>query len=145
WRQYIPEHAKWPEAEAFFINLFKGKVLNKWIMQQTTAKELLQSNQFIIKFCRGNALLPYLTHHFHFVHKPILLVRHPFAVVASQLKHGSWNHIHPKFTIPEAPYHSHYKEHEAFCKTLTTQAEILTSYWCLTNQIPLRHAKNNID
>src|SRR5690606_852588 len=93
WRQYIPEQANWTEAKEFFDKLFKGKILNPWIMQQTTKQELLQADQLVVKFCRGNALMPYLTSTYSFKYKPIFMVRHPFAVVASQMKHGGWKNV----------------------------------------------------
>src|SRR5690606_10339837 len=49
WRQFIPENTNWVEANEFFNQLFKGKILNSWIMQQTSKRELQQTEQFIIK------------------------------------------------------------------------------------------------
>lgn len=143
WRQYIPENGEWKAAKLFFNKLFKGKVINNWIMQQTTKQELQDADQFIIKFCRGNALLPYLTNQFNFKYKPILMVRHPFAVVASQLKHGGWKNTSTHFEIPNLLYNNHYKDHDVFLNSLQTKVETLTATWCLTNQIPLGHPKNN--
>lgn len=143
WRQYIPEKANWVEAKRFFNQLFDGKLLNFWIMQRTTKMELQHADQFIIKFCRGNALLPYLTSNYNFRYKPILMIRHPFAVVASQLKQGGWEKTKEQFEIPDTPYNSHYIEHKDFLDSLKTKHEVLIATWCITNQIPLSHPKNN--
>lgn len=145
WRQYIPEDAEWPEANELFDRLFQGKIRNKWIMQAATGRQLLKADAVLIKFCRGNMLLPYLTNKYDFIYKPIYLIRHPFAVVSSQLKHGGWNHLYGGFNIPNAPYNEIYKQHETFLTSLKTKEEALTATWCITNLVPLTHIKNNID
>lgn len=73
------------------------------------------------------------------------MVRHPFAVVASQLKHGGWKKTKSHFVIPNGLYYEHYKQHELFLNSLNTEIEILVATWCLTNQVPLSHLKNNIN
>src|SRR5690606_23136702 len=101
--------------------------------------------QLVVKFCRGNALMPYLTSTYSFKYKPIFMVRHPFAVVASQLKHGGWKNVTSHFVIPNTPYNEYYKQHEDFLNNLNTEVEVLMATWCITNQIPLSHSKNNIN
>lgn len=145
WRQYIPEDATWPEAKALFDALLQGKLRNKWIMQAATTKQLLKADAVLIKFCRGNMLLPYLTNNYKFAHKPVYLIRHPFAVVSSQLKHGGWKLPFQGFGIPKTPFNQIYKQHKPFLTSLKTKEEALTATWCITNLVPLNHEKNNID
>lgn len=145
WRQYIPEDAEWEEAKKIFDLLLKGKIRNKWIMQATTAKQLVHADAVLIKFCRGNMLLPYLTNNYQFAYKPVYLIRHPFAVVSSQLKHGGWKHPYKGFGIPKTPFNQIYNQHKPFLASLKTKEEALTATWCITNQVPLNHKKNNID
>jgi len=99
----------------------------------------------MIKICRGNAMLPWITKNFHFKYKPVYMVRHPFAVVASQLRHGSWDHFPNRFEVPRCPFSDFYSLHESFLKTLNSREEVLTALWCLTNSVPMSHSGNNHD
>lgn len=145
WRQYIPEDVVWGEAQLTFNQLFAGKYIDNSIYKYSNFKQLLFSKSFLIKICRGNLLLPWLTNNFSFNYKPIYMIRHPFAVVSSQLKHGAWNYPVIKFNIPEIPYNQIYIKHEKYLKSLKTKEEMLTANWCITNQLPLNHLNNNIN
>jgi hypothetical protein len=145
-RQYIPESEKWIEAEKAFKDVLSGQELNWWVCRQTDPIKLLTSKILIIKFVRANALLPWLTHTFQFKYAPVLFLRHPFAVVASQSKFGAWdNREHEQYEIPEIPFNVIYTEHKKFLDTLTTQEEALTARWCIANRIPLNDNRNNIE
>lgn len=143
WRQYIPEHESWPEAKTMFEDLFAGKMLSSYLCQSTTTRDLAKANQLLIKFCRANQLLPWLTKEFHFNRPPIYLVRHPCAVVASQLKQGGWSHVKPNFEIPNGRYNSFYSDHTDFLRAIDTIEMRLAATWCLCNQVPLSHSGNN--
>ncbi|MFN2260735.1 MAG: sulfotransferase domain-containing protein [Psychroflexus sp.] len=143
WRQYIPEDAEWLEAEVFFQNLFSGKIMNWWLAQMSQRNVLVKTDSAVFKFCRGSMLLPYLVKNFKFDLLPIYMVRHPFGVVASQLKHGSWSHVEKIFRLPDAPHNEVFKIHQKYLESLTSKAELLTAYWCITNAVVLNHPENN--
>lgn len=145
WRQYIPEDAEWEEARATFEQIFRGRLLNEKIYDASTLDLLKQADRLIVKLCRGNALLPWLTRQFAFRHKPIYLVRHPFAVAASQMRFGAWDRKRGGFGIPRGRYNELYTRHADFLRGIETKEEALVATWCLTNLVPLRHPKNNVD
>ncbi|MGB3467290.1 MAG: hypothetical protein WBA74_18550 [Cyclobacteriaceae bacterium] len=145
WRQFIPEEREWPEARDLFEQVFSGQLLNHWLTMKTNIAELSAADQLLIKFCRGNQLLPWLTRQFPFRKKPVYLIRHPFAVVASQLKQGGWNSEFQRFTLHEGSNSELLAPHKTFLESLKTKEEALTATWCLCNQVPLNHARNNID
>jgi len=145
WRQYIPEEQQWPEATQVINKILAGKVINEWTMLNAELFNYLQAKQLIIKICRGNMLLPWITSQINFTYTPLYLVRHPFAVVVSQMKQGGWDYPFRKFEVPPIPFNQIYKDHEDFLSSLDTKEEILTAFWCLTNQIQLNHSKNNQD
>jgi len=95
--------------------------------------------------CRAGLMLPWLTESFAFERKPIFMIRHPFAVVASQLRHNGWQKLTSTYHIPDSPFNDIYLEHKPFLQNLTTPHEILTATWCLTNSYILNHPKNNIN
>lgn len=143
WRQYIPEREEWPEARKQFETLFSGNVLSPYLCMRTSPEQLRKAKHLLVKFCRANQLLPWLTRQFSFKYAPIYLVRHPCSVIASQLKQGGWEYLDPSFEIPVAPYQSFYSEHENFISTINTVEKRLAFIWCLCNFVPLRHPENN--
>ena len=145
WRQFIPENESWPEANLIFNLVFAGRIINEWTMLRTDFTKYYSARHLIIKFCRGNMLIPWLVFQYNFKYRPIYLVRHPFAVVLSQIKQGGWESTINKFIIPDTPYNDLYLYHQDYLYSLSTREEILTAYWCLANLIPLNHKKNNVD
>jgi len=145
WRQFIPDDADWPEAMTFFDKMMRGKFLNNHTCSRAPVLDFLKAERMIIKFCRGNALLPWLTKRFNFKYAPIYLVRHPFAVVASQLRHGAWDNKPGNFPIPECPYNDIYVRHSDFLTRIETLEEKLLASWCITNLVPLKNKRNNKD
>ncbi len=143
WRQHIPRDEKWEEASVAFTKLFSGKFLNAYATYLSGVEDFKAADQLIIKFCRGNALLPWLIEQFNFAYAPIYLIRHPFAVIASQLKQGSWNWNHSNFKVPDTPFNNIYKQHQDFLMSLNTKEESLVATWCITNKIPLDDENNN--
>jgi hypothetical protein len=143
WRQYIPETVNWPEVNSFFEQVFSGKILNKWTMSNTDIIDYVYAKYFIIKICRGNMMLPWITRYFNFTYRPIHLIRHPFAVVNSQLKQGGWNQPFKKYKIQEIKYNDCFEVHKDFLESLTSREEVLTAVWCITNNVPLNHPENN--
>jgi hypothetical protein len=141
--QHIPEEAEWPEAEQAFERLLRGRILNYWTCRQTTMKAMRRADRLILKICRGNALLPWLTRKFAFRYEPVYLVRHPLAVVASQLRQGGWDWEYSGFKVPGPPFNEIYAEHDRYLRGLKTKEEALTAGWCLTNLVPLRSSGND--
>lgn len=108
----------------------------------------MKAKRMVIKFCRAKALLPWLVKHFAFNYPPVNLLRHPGAVVASQrhasFKFPGWSDEGFRgFVIPDGPYNHFYTQHADFLETITTKEEQLTATWCMTNQVPLTHRRNN--
>ncbi|MCH8535220.1 MAG: sulfotransferase [Flavobacteriaceae bacterium] len=144
-RQFLPEDLQDVEIRSSFQDLLKGKDIDHWEIQHTSASELAKVKAAIIKFTRGNMLLPYITHHFTFEKQPIYMLRNPFAVVASQLKHAGWKEAKSYFEIPNAPFNEVYTKHEKFLNTLATKEEVLMAKWALTNKVVLDHPRHNKD
>jgi hypothetical protein len=142
WDQYIPENAQWSEARDVFSAVFRGKFLTNW---SSSAYSLLTADRLIVKFCHAHALLPWLTLNFNFKYAPIFLVRHPFAVVASQLERIGRKPGFSGYGLPVCPFNEHYLKHGKFLTQIRTQVEALVANWCLTNLVPLRNARNNED
>jgi len=137
WRQYIPHDADWPEAKNEFDQIFSGQRILTTTTHISTIADYQNAERLIVKFCRGNSLLPWLISQYKFRFKPIYLIRHPFSVVASQMIQGGWDNEINEFSIPDNNYNQLYIKHQDFLKTLTTKAEVLIATWCLTNSVAL--------
>ncbi len=143
WRQHIPEGIRWQEAEEQFNQLFSGKILSPYLAQATTPSELRAADRLIVKFVRGHLLLPWLVERFP-LPKPVLLVRHPCAVVASMMKHGAWDSQPLPLPRPVAHRHDalmmHYHD---IAGPITTKEDYLAFIWCSTHAYLLKHPLND--
>lgn len=79
--------------DAFFERLLCGTMVNRHTLRLNKQPEhlwsLFRNQRLIIKFVRGNGVVAYLRRRFS-LPKPLIVVRHPCAVVASQLHMGQW-------------------------------------------------------
>ncbi|WP_170863850.1 sulfotransferase domain-containing protein [Reichenbachiella agariperforans] len=134
WRQHIPKNAVWPQAKSAFDQILKLAPLNEWTSMRFSAIDYVKCQTPIIKFCRGNHLIHWLCQQYTFKYKPVVLLRHPFAVAASQLKQGGWDHAFSEFIIPQTKYNDIYLANQDFLKNLSTKEESLVATWCITNK-----------
>ncbi|HET6724732.1 MAG TPA: sulfotransferase domain-containing protein [Gammaproteobacteria bacterium] len=143
WQQYIPEDANWDEAKQAIERVLRGKMVNTWTCMRGSRHRFLTADKMVVKLCHAVALLPWLTREFNFRFAPIYLVRHPFAVVASQMQWHAWDYEFTGFDIPACPYNEIYRDHAAFLTSLKTKAEALVASWCIANLVPLSSARND--
>jgi hypothetical protein len=142
--QYIPKQEHWPEAEEEFRRIFNLHKLNKWSAEQSPFRNWMKSEQMIVKFVRASALMPWLLEQFGFNHRPIFLLRHPMAVVKSQIRAFFREHNSDKFNAwPPQPYPSLFEKHRDFLNTLQSNLEIRLAVWCLNNSVVLEEPKEN--
>lgn len=87
WRTYLPPEEVWPEGKAYLRRVFKGKVLNGWTVREISYRDGSKSDLLLVKFVRANRLFPWMCRQFD-LPAPILLMRHPCAVISSQLGYG---------------------------------------------------------
>lgn len=143
WRQHIPEGEEWKEAKEKFEQLFRGKYLNFWLSSRDFPLRFVTADRMIIKFVRANALMPWLLQKFEFEVMPLYLLRHPFAVAASQMKEGSWDYEFEGYEIPDVPFNHIFKCHESFLSTLKTKGEEIVATWCINNKVVLENELHN--
>ena len=130
WRTYVSPEEQWLEGEAFLKRVFEGKIINDWTAREMLFWEAYKSKRLIIKFVRANRLLPWICHRFE-VPAPILLLRHPCAVIASQLNYG-WKNA----TRPEIPgYLEQYPRFRTILSEAKGDEEYLAALWAL-DQLP---------
>lgn len=128
-RTYVPPEADWPEGRAYFTRVFEGHVINGWTAQETTLASGLRARFLVVKFVRATRLLPWVCRHLP-IRPPVLLIRHPCAVIASQLKGTDIRWHRPgggggRDALPPHP------DAQRVIDGLTTQEELLAANWAL--------------
>jgi len=140
WRTYIEPGTEWREAQQFFQKVLRGKISNEWTNSGSDFRTILKSRALIVKFVRANRLLKWLTERFS-TKKPILMIRHPCAVISSQLSAGWWDHVvkNPSSEHPviNKKFIDKYPEFFEILKNIRTPEEKLTFTWCMDHFIPL--------
>ncbi|NQZ77241.1 MAG: sulfotransferase domain-containing protein, partial [Ekhidna sp.] len=86
--QPIPIDAEYKEASGFFSRLFKPDFASPYLYEETNIYKIPIAEKVLFKFCYGNMLLPWLMKQYKL--KAIILMRNPYAVIASQLSHYSF-------------------------------------------------------
>jgi len=143
WNQHIPQSDDWPEAYEFFRKLLNREIVNAKIYRRNRFRDLGGSELFIYKIVRGNLLLPWLVDRFNI--NPILLIRHPCSVVASQLNHPGWGWVN-RFTnyyIPQGRGHDVWKPYVSIFKHIKYPEEVLAAEWSILNKYLIDHPYNN--
>lgn len=158
WRQYIAPGQRWREAEKLFTDILCASKIDVehvghylWRDHQgrldvlyklaDVLYKLAKADTYIVKFCRANRLLKWMVETYA-IKSPILLIRHPCAVVSSQLTSGYYNleQIRTQlFSIPEV-----FKEVRwinELAQRVSTVEEQFAFVWCLDYYIPLSEPK----
>jgi hypothetical protein len=138
WRPYIAPEADWPEAEEFMRRVLTGQVLNSHTARRASLLEILTNEYWIIKFVRASRLLRWMTEKFP-ISTPILLMRHPCAVVASQMRHPAWSPtVSPAV---DSRFLGAYPWVSDILAGIETWEEVLAVTWCMDYFAPLSTPK----
>jgi len=144
WNQYIPKDAKWNEAELFFKKLFDRVIVNLKLYRFNDLSQLAISDTFIFKFCFGNNLLPWLVERFEI--NPILLLRHPCAIIASQLHFAAfnWHKTNYKYDYNMRMFADEfYAPYKDVLNTITCVEERLAAEWAMNVLTPIKSEWND--
>ena len=133
WRTWVPTDTQWPAGEHFLRRVFEGRVFNDRSLERLNPDEARKVRRLIVKFVRANRLLPWLCRTFP-LPAPILLIRHPCAVVASQLKAGKWNHVS---TVDDPGYVHEFPAFQTALTQLNSLEDRLAAQWALDQLPPL--------
>jgi hypothetical protein len=134
---YIPADQNWPKGYEIFTKIISGKLINSWTMSQSSLKEVLNAKRLVVKFVRGNLLLEWLCTNMD-VKTPVLVIRHPCAIIASQINKG-WPP--DKRILLDNPYLDQYPKIRSDCECLSKPEELAALAWCLRYHAPLMSSK----
>lgn len=141
--QPIPQNEEWLEAESSFRELFLMQRPDPYLFFAAPFNDYRLADRFIFKFCYGNLMLPWLVDHFSI--KPIVLLRHPCAVVSSQLQlrpiKKALTHNH--YMVPSFRYDEIYRETKHLLEVAHTAEEVIAYQWCLEASYMINHDYHN--
>ncbi|MFW6041320.1 MAG: sulfotransferase domain-containing protein [Thermoplasmatota archaeon] len=150
-REYVKVGSDWYKGRKYLEKVIEGRMINQkphFKLRPNTVFKRFLSEKLIIKFVRANRLLPWIVDEFQDI-KTILVIRHPCAVINSQLKtnivgYGSFegvaeNGIPTKKELKEEIKGIDSIDDSAIdiIEDITQKEEILAVVWCLDNKIPL--------
>jgi len=132
WHTIKDPHEHWPEGRRFFERVLRGELITSWTVSHVPLARALAPRTWIVKFVDANFMLGWIAANFP-VRPPVLLVRHPCAVIASQLRRG-WSNPHPprlKGFLARHPQFTDYLE------TLREPTEFAAALWSMQTYAPL--------
>jgi hypothetical protein len=122
----------WPEGKRYFERVLRGRVVTPWTVSHLPLGRALAPRRWIVKFVDVNLILGWLAAHFP-VRPPVLVLRHPCAVVGSQLRRG--------WTLDHAPrlkaFFDRYPQFREYVASLEQQEEWMAAHWCIHTYVPL--------
>ncbi len=133
WRTILDEMSDEPELASFMRNVLEGRVLDRWTTQDM--RPSLPPKTWIVKFVRTNRLLPWLVSNFD-VRRPVVILRHPCDVVASQLARDFPSDPPPDETV----FLRAHPEFSDVHASLATPEERLAFVWASDTFLPLTSA-----
>ncbi|MFZ7127488.1 MAG: sulfotransferase [Desulfobacterales bacterium] len=138
WRTYIRPDEDSPDIRYYFEQILTGKTLNPGTLSRADRNTVPGTRTWIVKFVRANMLMSWLVRQFE-VPRPLVVIRHPCAVVSSQLRMGSWDHVTAPVECPE--FFAEYPEFEKIRRKLRHLDEMLAFSWCLEYFLILKEQK----
>lgn len=115
----------------YMRQVLEGKIRNCWTFRIMTPSMAISPHNWIVKFIRANLLLEWLTTTFP-IPKPLLLIRHPCAVVASIRSFTEW-----PAPVLSTPWLDHRPELRSYFATLSTIEEQRAAQWVIETLAPL--------
>lgn len=144
--QPIMEDEDWPESLELFRSLLNRENLALSMVYENELRQIAGSDHFIYKFCYGHLLMPWMVKHFDV--SCIFLTRHPGAVIASQLRHGGWNHLQAgdasRFILPTFRNSDFFEKYKHITEKIRTPEENLAAMWAISVGSVMAHPKNNV-
>ncbi len=132
WRPYLREEEVDSKVEQLLCDILTYRVHNAWTTSFTNAATVVKCRHVLTKFVRANLLLPHFLRLFDPDRRPILLLRHPVEVCASQRsRFDDGKSI--RFEVPRCRNSDRYLEVKPYVDALGSDLEVRVATWCLHN------------
>ncbi len=134
WNTYVRPGTSWPEGERFLDEVFRGRTLNAWTGRLIPRP--MRVTTWIVKCIRANRLLPWLAGRFP-IRMPLLVVRHPCAVISSEIASG-WR---PHDALVDQALLEDFPQIADVLGKVESQDEHRALDWAINALVPLSHQK----
>ena len=138
WQNFIPHDADAPRRREYLRRLLTGENLSTRVLTSLEFRPfrlLKPGGGYLVKFVNANMMLRWMMETFPV--SGILMIRHPCAVVASQLHHGGWEHVTKDNVTVPAGLFERYEHLASVFSDIETQEELLAFEWALQTYVPL--------
>lgn len=154
-RKCLPIEYNWPEGKEYLEKAFAGKTYTRVPLYQLNPEMFMNrffGKKLIVKAIGLSRLLPWIAQNIQ-LRSIFFIIRHPCAVVSSQLKTGycgyhlnnkPYSDIFPRVenVLEEASELPNMDEKILNrLKKIKTKEEILSAIWCLDNYVPMSSKK----
>ena len=139
WQNYIRPDEEAPVKSRYVRSLLTGAELTTGTLSSLSLQpsRLLWPRGYTVKFVNANMMLGWMLRRFPV--RAVLMVRHPCAVVASQLAHGGWKGLTKDvLTIPAGLLDDYPHLRDVF-EDIERPEEVLAFEWSVATLVPLRH------
>lgn len=137
WRTYIPTQVDDSLREEYIRKILTGANLSTQVVSSLAfhSTQYLRFRGFVVKFVNANLLLYWLLKKFPM--RALLLLRHPCAVVSSQLRHSAWRGVRKEIVAFPKNLAADYPHLSKILQRIETREEVLAFEWALKTYIPL--------
>jgi hypothetical protein len=135
--KYVPADEDWPAGLSIFNKIVSGKIVNAWTLSQAPLLKVFTAKRLVVKLVRGNLLLEWFANNVA-TPPPVLVIRHPCAIIASQIN-KKWPP--GKNLLLNNAYFDKYPEIREKCRHLSEPEELAALAWCLRYHAPLTAKK----
>ena len=133
WSTCVPRATAWPRGRAYAGRALAGRVRTPWTLGFVGPRQVARRQRWIVKCVRANMFLPWLADAFD-LRAAVLLVRHPCAVIASQMRQG-WVLEHP----PICPgFGEAWPEAAKLLDGLNRPEQYMAALWAMRHLVPLQ-------
>ena len=137
---YVPRGCEDDDLAALFVDLFDGRTQCVSSYANPMPGINQRGDRAIVKLCGGSACLPYLAELLpERTGRPLRsvhLLRHPAAVVASQVNFGYFDRFEPvrdTRSYQHGRYQDLFERYEHAISDVRTREQMFAVWWCLTN------------
>ena len=138
---YREPEAHWPEGQRYLQRVLSGQCWHRYTAFLNSPLDCFRPRRLVVKFIHANGILNWMTHHFP-IPSPLVIVRHPGAVVSSVLN-LKWNTEELSRTFQQSELVQRSNELREYIQSLTTPLEQLTARWCLENAVLFNRANQS--
>lgn len=133
---WLTEERATEEQKEYIRRILTGQTLSSAVRSTTYFQpwSLLTVRAYVAKFVTANMLLPWLVDTFDV--RAVYMIRHPCAVVASQLRHGAWDEVGKSFCRHPGLF-AEYPHLGDLFEDIECHEEILAFNWAVQNFVPL--------